>query len=123
MERLEKNADMKIREAETAYAVEEMKAFASQLTTIIENQAKPSGYRWIDGFNALVRPAVSAGVMFLFFAVSFVYTTALVSQFMKGTIDANTLSVAVWGSMVGEGIQAVLGFLFGYKIKTRLSAK
>lgn len=123
MERLEKNADMKIREAETAYAVEEMKAFASQLATIVEQQAKPSGYKWIDGFNAIIRPAVSAGVMLLFFAVAFVYTGALISAFAKGAIDAATLASAVWGSMVGEGIQAVLGFLFGYKIKTRLSAK
>lgn len=123
MERLEKNADMKIREAETAYAVEEMKAFATQLTTIIEQQAKPSGYKWIDGFNGIIRPAVSAGVMLLFFAVAFVYTGALISAFVKGAITYDQLSVAIWGSMVGEGIQAVLGFLFGYKVKTRLSAK
>lgn len=123
LERLDKNAEMKIREAETTYAIEEMKAFASQLTSIIENQAKPTGYKWIDGFNGLIRPAVSAGVMVLFFAVSIIYVTALITAFKAGLITYDQLMTATWSSMVGEGIQAVLGFLFGYKVKTRLSAK
>src|SRR5690606_35636428 len=82
---------------------------------IVEAHAQPTGIKWIDGFNAMLRPAASTGVIVLLFWVSVVYVHGATSQYMAGTITVEELHTAIWGSMIGEAIVAVLGFLFGYR--------
>src|SRR5262249_50792192 len=50
-------AEARMREAEACLLVAEMQATREHLTAIIDAQAKPTGILWIDGFNALLRPA------------------------------------------------------------------
>lgn len=115
MERLKAQVDGKIRESESAIIAEEVRATRETLTAIIENQMRPTGNKFIDGYNALIRPVVATGVTLLFFWVAIEYTTAAVGQFGAGKIDMVGLHTAIWGSMVGEAIMAVLAFLFGLR--------
>jgi hypothetical protein len=108
-------ADAKMREAETALVAEEIRATREQLTAIVEAQGRPTGNAVIDGFNAVLRPLVAAGVIGLFFWVSIIYIDGVMSQYGAGKIDVQALASVIWGSMVGEGIMAVFGFLFGYR--------
>ena len=42
---------------------------------------------------------------------------------MAGAIPLDMAAAMIWGSLVGNSIQAVLGFLFGYRsTKGRVSA-
>jgi hypothetical protein len=109
------NADSKMREAESNLIAEEVRATREQLSAIIETQGRPVGIPWIDGLNALLRPTVAAGIICLFFWVSIVFVSGVMQQYSTGKIDPQTLANVVWGSMVGEGIMATLGFVFGYR--------
>jgi hypothetical protein len=109
------NADAKMREAESGVIAEEIRATREQLSAIIETQGKPTGIVWIDALNALLRPVVATGIIALFFWVSIIYIDGLMTQYGAGKIDAQQLASVVWGSMVGEGIMATLGFVFGYR--------
>lgn len=115
MEREKAGAEDKMRLAEANLAAEEIRAMREHLTAIVEAHAQPTGIKWIDGFNALLRPAASTGVIVLLFWVSVVYVHGVTSQYMAGTITVEELHTAIWGSMIGEAIVAVLGFLFGYR--------
>ncbi len=114
------NSEAKMREAEASLGAEEMRAMREQLVSIIETQGKPTGIAWIDGINALLRPTVAAGIISMFFWVSIVYIQGVMQQYSAGAIDAQTLAQVVWGSMVGEGILATLGFVFGYRSTAKL---
>lgn len=117
MERLKAQVDGKIRESENAIVAEEVKATREALTAIIENQFKPTGVAWIDGYNAMIRPAVATGITILFFFIAIHYTSAVIALAPKMTIvEFNT---AIWGSLVGEAIMGVMGFLFGTRGYTR----
>ena len=49
-------------------------------------------------------------------ATSTLYVRGVVHAFNAGAItDTMQLANLVWGSMIGESVQAVLGFLFGYR--------
>lgn len=109
------NVDAKMREAEQSVVAEEIRATREQLSAIIETQGKPTGVAWIDGLNALLRPAVSIGIMALFFWVSVAYVDGVMAEYLAGKITANALADVVWGSLVGEGILATFGFIFGYR--------
>lgn len=121
MERLKAGTEDKMREAEANLVAEELRAFREHLTTIIETQGRPTGIVWIDGFNALLRPLACTGIILLFFWVAAVYTSGIVAQYGAGAMSVDALNQAVWGSIVGEGILAVLGFLFGYRGAVKVS--
>ena len=63
MEREKAGAEDKMRLAEANLAAEEIRAMREHLTAIVEAHAQPTGIKWIDGFNALLRPAASTGVI------------------------------------------------------------
>jgi phytoene dehydrogenase-like protein len=123
---LEKQTDAKLAEIDAGVVVEEMKAFRAQMENIYKQQ-QPVGIRWIDGFNALIRPATAALLMLLFFGTAVAYSWGIIEQYRDGRItDLTNLATAIWGSLVGESIQAVMGYLFGYRstrtVVTRLSS-
>lgn len=118
---LEHQTDAKLAEIEGNVMVEEMRAFRDQMTAIYEQQ-KPTGIRWVDGFNALIRPTTAALLMLMFVAIAGVYAWGIVSKTDWSQASSMTAAATtLWGSLVGEAIQAVLGYLFGYRstIKVR----
>lgn len=111
---LDKQTDGKLAEIEAGVAVEEMRAFRAQMNNIYKQQ--PTGIKWIDGFNALIRPATAAALMGLFVFIAGAYAWSLMGAIdLSIPDDWGRLAKALWGSMVGEAIQAVLGYLFGYR--------
>ena len=116
MERLKAESDDKMHAAEQTQVAEEVRALREHLTAIIEYQGRPTGIAWIDGFNAILRPATAALVLLLFVWISSVFISGVVQQYSSGGIaDPQTFANVIWGSMVGEAVQATLGFLFGYR--------
>lgn len=116
LERLKVGADMKMREAESAIVAEEIRATRETLTAIVEGSMRPTGFAWIDGFNALLRPTVSMGVSLLFFWVAVVYINAVLQKYFAGNMDAMQLYAAIFrDTIIAETILSVWGFLFGYR--------
>ena len=122
---LEKQTDAKLAEIDAGVVVEEMKAFRAQMENIYKAQV-PSGVKWIDGFNALIRPLTAFNLMALFILVALIYCWALFKQYYNGNMEATVFAETIWGSLVGQAIQAVLGYLFGYRstrtVVSRLSS-
>lgn len=116
---LAKKTDAKLAEIDASVVVEEMRAFRSQMENIYDAQ-KPVGVKWVDAFNALIRPLTAAALMVLFMAVSVPYCWDIIKHAYMGGITWDQASKSIWGSLVGEAIQGVLGFLFGYR-STRTS--
>lgn len=107
---MEKQSELKLAEISADQVTEELKAFRSQMTEIYKQQ-KPIGIEWIDGWNSLLRPSAVSAVMILFVATSGFYIEGVLDQ----TTDMKEAAVLIWGSLIGEAIQAVLGYLFGYR--------
>ncbi|MGE0723188.1 MAG: hypothetical protein AB7O45_02370 [Alphaproteobacteria bacterium] len=126
IERMDKQVDLQIRmmqvrsdlrmaEIEQESVVAELKAAAAQMTEIYQQQ-RPVGIVWIDGLNALIRPVTALLLMLLFVATAVAYTWSLIGAIdLTVPDDWGRLAVSIWGSLVGEAIQAVLGYLFGYR--------
>ena len=115
LERMKFDAGSKMDEAGANIVAEEVKAMREHLTTIVESQAKPTGIAWIDGFNSVLRPLTAALVMVLFVVTASFFVAGVMEQYAAGSIDAQTMATVIWASLVGESIQAVLAFLFGYR--------
>jgi hypothetical protein len=111
---LEKKTDAKLAELDAGVVVEEMRAFRAQMENIYKQQG-PTGVGWVDGFNALIRPATAALLMLLFVATASLYSYDVIAHAYAGGVTWQEAAVVIWGSLVGEAIQAVLGFLFGYR--------
>lgn len=107
--------DAKLREIDAGIYVEEMKAMREHLTAVIEAQAKPTGIVWIDGFNAVLRPACTTLIILLFLMTAVPFVWAVLGQYNVGAIDAQTMAAVIFGSLVGESFMAVFGFLYGYR--------
>jgi hypothetical protein len=112
---LDRRTDAKLAELETGVAIEELRAFRSQMEAIYRQQS-PSGIAWIDGFNALIRPATAALLNLLFVVTAAMFSTAVIAKYdFVDPADWKAATEAIWGSLAGEAIQAVLGYLFGYR--------
>lgn len=96
-----------------------MRAFTKQMANLYKLQ-KPTGIRFVDGFNALLRPTTAALVMVMFFVIATMYAVGVIGEL--GASNMQTVAQVLWQSMIGESIQAVLGYLFGYRTtKGRIS--
>lgn len=116
MERERVGAENKVREAQAVTMGEELRAFRETLGAIIESQSKPTGIVWIDGFNAVLRPATALLMVVLFGWTSVIFLNGVMDAWTAGKIASEAkLAELVWGSMLGEAILATLGFLFGYR--------
>ena len=105
----------RIEEIREGSYVEELRAYAEQMRAIQEAQSRPSGVGWVDGFNALIRPLTAAAVMLFFVGASGMLAWAAVADVASGRLGMPEASGIIFGSLIGEAIQAVLGFLFGYR--------
>lgn len=118
MERMKADAGAKLREAESNVVAEEVRAMREHLTAIIENQAKPSGFAWIDAFNALLRPSATVVVLVMFCG----YAVVMIQLYRSGQIaTAEALAKAISLNYVGLAFEGVLGFLFGVRTTMRRS--
>lgn len=115
IQREKADADAKMRVAENDIVAEEIRATREQLTAIIETQGRPTGNKLIDGLNAIIRPVIASGIMALFFWIAVTYVHGILAQYNAGHISVEALNQAIWGSLVGEGILATFGFVFGYR--------
>jgi hypothetical protein len=115
LEAAKATADAKLREIDASLFVEEAKAFREHLTAILESQNKPSGVVWIDGVNAIIRPATAALMMLLFAWTAVVFINGVMDQLGAGKVDGQMAATLIWNSLIGEAILATLGFLFGYR--------
>tara|TARA_R110002153_G_scaffold155305_2_gene307352 strand:- start:1813 stop:2325 length:513 start_codon:yes stop_codon:yes gene_type:complete len=116
---LEKKTDAKLAELDANVVVEEMRAFGKQMNAIYKQQ-QPIGNSFVDGFNALIRPTCAFLIMVMFFIIAGLYAWGVVSEL--GSANMTTVADVLWGSLIGDSIQAVLGYLFGYRTtKGRIS--
>lgn len=123
LERARMEAGSKLREAEAGVVAEEVRAMREHLTAIIEAQAKPTGIAWIDGFNAVLRPAATLLILVLFMATAGAFVASVLAQYRTGGIgSAQDLAQVIWGSMIGTAFEGVLGYLFGYRSARKQSA-
>ena len=75
---------------------------------------KSSGVKWTDAWNAALRPFAVTIIILLFAVIASFYAYMVLSA-VETLTDATEAVTLLWGSLVGEAIQAVLGFLFGYR--------
>ena len=101
MQRLERQAGDKIEEGEVNVMLEEARAFKEHLTAIVETQARPTGIPWIDGLNAVLRPASAVMIIFLFVFVALGFSEVIQPE--------------AFSLLYIQATEAVIGFLFGYR--------
>lgn len=112
LERGKAELDTRMREADNALMLEEVRAMREHVTAIVTAQSKPTGFAWIDGFNALLRPSATAVILMLFL----VFSGVLINLYWHGQIQtAEQLSKTVSGSLLGLAFEGLLGFLFGVR--------
>ncbi|MEP3246268.1 MAG: hypothetical protein ABJN40_05635 [Sneathiella sp.] len=125
LERMDRTAalQLKMLEAETEaklaaidgnLVVEEMRAFGKQMEHIYLAQ-KPVQIPFVDGFNAMIRPTTASLIMLMFVITASVYIFGVIELMSAGELTVMSAAQMIWASMIGEAIQAVLGFLFGYR--------
>lgn len=114
--------DAKLAEIEGNVVVEEMKALKAQWNNIYKAQ-KPIGVAWIDSFNAFIRPFAALCIIFLFIGTAGLYVYGVLDQLDAGLISATQVATIIWASLIGDSIQAVLGFLFGYRTTKSLNRR
>ncbi len=91
----------------------DISAYEAQ-ATIIKASLKGSGITWVDAWNAAMRPFAVTIIITLFAVMASFYTYAVLSS-VETIADTQAAVNLLWGSLIGEAIQAVLGFLFGYR--------
>lgn len=116
MERERAGLENKMREAEAAAYSVDIEAIKATMIAAIESKGTATGIAWIDGFNAIIRPATALLMVVLFGWTSVVFIGGVMDAWAAGKI-ANEMKLAevVWGSLLGEAILATLGYLFGYR--------
>jgi len=121
MRMLEKQTELQLRiaekEGETRVAEMDREvdiaAYDAQ-SAIAEASLKSSGTQWVDAWNAALRPFAVTIIITLFAVMASFYTYAVLST-ISTLADTQQAVTLLWGSLIGESVQAVLGFLFGYR--------
>ena len=109
--------DNRLEEIREGTVVEELRAWREQIKGIYDVEKTPTGIKWIDGFNRLIRPTTAASLMILFNIIAYAYVFDIINQ--GNGLNAVPASL-IWGSLIGEAIQAVLGYLFGYRTTRKM---
>jgi hypothetical protein len=115
LEAAAKAHDSKMSEIEVVGEIASEKAWSDRTAAMIEAQARPTGIRWVDAFNALLRPTCATVMMVLFTGIAVWYAVAVIGQFSGGQITADQVVAMLWGSLIGEATMATLGYVFGYR--------
>lgn len=122
---LDKTADVQIRigaqKLEETRVAGEMAAMAAEIRGSFEQmkaiyaQQAPIGNKFADVWNAILRPAAVSIILFVFAVGILIYEVSVVVLWWKGMLPAGDIIEAMFKGLVGESIQAVLGYLFGYR--------
>jgi hypothetical protein len=121
LEMLEKQTELqlKIAEVQGQTKIAEMdrevdiSAYDSQ-AKIAAASLQSTGIGIVDTWNGLLRPFAVTIIIILFAAIASFYTYQVLDS-INSLADATKAVKLLWGSLIGEAIQAVLGFLFGYR--------
>lgn len=121
MQMLEKQTELQLRiaekEGETRVAEMDREvdiaAYDAQ-STIAKASLESTGITWTDAWNAALRPFAVTIIIILFAVMASFYAYAVLSA-VESIEDTQAAVDLLWGSLIGEAIQAVLGFLFGYR--------
>ena len=92
----------------------ELTAWGDQMKAIYAAQT-PIGVRWVDAWNAALRPATVSLIIAVFTLGIGLYEVSVVAMWWRGTLDPVEVMDLMFKGLVGEAIQAVLGYLFGYR--------
>jgi hypothetical protein len=105
LDRAKLEVSAKLEESQNQMFMAEVAAAKESLISVIQAQASyQTGVKWIDGFNAVIRPT-TALIFVLMFAVGLCgYSFGLVHNDAFGTQLI---------ALFSEAVQAVLGFMFG----------
>lgn len=110
----DQQAEVAIINAESEMIAAQIKAQTAQLKAIYQGSPK-TGWGWIDGLNALIRPVTALMLIGLFIFVSLIFVIEVMAQVDRGIINATALPNIVFHGVIGEAFTGVLGFLFGYR--------
>lgn len=91
----------------------DISAYDSQAKIAVAS-LQSTGIGIVDTWNGLLRPFAVTIIIILFAAISSFYTYEVLDS-INNLNDATKAVKLLWGSLIGESIQAVLGFLFGYR--------
>lgn len=92
----------------------EFSAWAEQMKAIYKAQ-EPLGIKWVDAWNACLRPAACSVALTILFVSCTIYEAFVIVAWWKGVIPSADIVEHMFKGLVGEFIQAVLGYLFGYR--------
>jgi hypothetical protein len=121
IEMLDKQTELqlKIAEVQGQTKVAEMdrevdiSAYDSQAKIAVASLQK-TGIGIVDTWNGMLRPFAVTIIIVLFASIASSYTYQVLES-VNSLEDATKAVKLLWGSLIGEAIQAVLGFLFGYR--------
>lgn len=113
----EKKIQGRVAELDLEMEIEAMHAESRMLdgqTKLAETQMKTkTGIAWVDAFNAVLRPVFVSAVMILFMATAGMFVYGVMGNESTSLIEKADL---IWNkSLIGMSIEAVIGFLFGYR--------
>ena len=124
LEHLRLQADMQMRLAQTQAAAKleelehetvqaELNAYRRQIEEIYKGQqgSEARSPAWVAAWNGCLRPLTATLIIMLFITLAAMFAWGTYA----GRADLATTATLIWGSLVGEAIQAVLGYLFGYR--------
>ena len=115
-------SEARLAEIEGNSFAEEMRAFRAQMKSIYDTQ-RPTSIPFVDGYNALIRPTTASLIMLLFVGTAGTFIFGVTQKMVAGAITPEQAAAVIWGSLVGDAIQAVIGFLFGYRSTKTLGAR
>lgn len=107
--------DTRLAEISNNEVLDFMRAQTDSLRTAIEVGARTTGIAWIDAFNAMLRPFCTVAIILLFLVTAAPFVWVVVHQMAEGTLSPEQTAKAIFGSLVGEAITAVIAFLYGYR--------
>lgn len=121
VELLEKQTELQIKlvENQVAGKIAEMDrkvdiaAYDSQ-ARIATATLNSTGIRFVDGWNGCLRPFACTLIILMFASIAGFYAYSVLDA-VDDLAQAQEAVSLLWGSLIGESIQAVLGFLFGYR--------
>lgn len=86
----------------------------------IQMQTK-TGIEWVDAFNSVLRPLFILAVMVLFMVTAGMFVWGVMGNESTSLVEKADL---IWSkSLIGMSIEAVIGFLFGYRSTMKRGTK
>lgn len=105
----------RLEELHSSEYVAQMNAMRDQIVTIVETQGRATGIKWVDTVNAVMRPFCTFAIILLFLAIAGPFVWVVTKQMADGGISPQDAAKVIFGSLVGDAILGVVGFLYGYR--------